>query len=109
MKPLLFLASFLAAAPALADPIEGNWRTPRNETVAIRACGGNWCATLVGGQYAGAAIGIFSGADGSYSGRMTEPKDGRSGNATATVEGATMRIRGCVTKLVCLTRQWTRL
>ena len=52
MKRILTTAALLTAfsiAPALADPIEGNWKTKSGETAAISSCGGSYCVTLKSG------------------------------------------------------------
>ena len=46
-------ATMLFAGAALADPIEGNWKTKDGDTAAIGACGGSFCITLKTGEYAG--------------------------------------------------------
>ena len=50
----------MLAGAALADPIEGNWKTKTGETAAIAGCGGAFCITLKTGEYAGKSIGKMS-------------------------------------------------
>ena len=44
IRKMIAAGVLLAAmsAPALADPIEGNWKTKSGETAAISACGGDY-------------------------------------------------------------------
>ena len=102
-------AMAMGAVEAMADPIEGRWFTPMKETVRIVPCGNSWCATVVTGAYSGASVGVFAGGNGSYSAKMTEPKNGRSINAKAKLSGDTLRIEGCMAAIACAKRNWRRL
>ncbi len=102
-------AMAMSAADAMADPIEGRWFTPMKETVRIAPCGNSWCATVDTGSYAGTGIGVFTGSDGKYSAKITEPKNGRTVEGNARISGEVMHLEGCVAKLVCAKRDWRRL
>lgn len=98
------------AVPALADPIEGNWKTQSGETAAIGKCGGAFCITLKTGTYAGKKIGQMS-ANGAnkYKGSITDPSDDKTYSGAATLNGASMKMKGCALKIFCKTQTWKKL
>jgi uncharacterized protein (DUF2147 family) len=111
MKRIL-IAAALTFTPNLShaeEPIVGNWKTDVGDTTAIGHCGGGYCIVLKTGKHAGMQIGTFSGKDGSYEGKITDPdaKKTYSGSITAT-ENA-VKLKGCVMKVVCESQTWTRL
>jgi len=109
----LILAGACAGAltvPALADPIEGDWRTQSGETAAIAPCGGAFCITLKTGTYAGKRIGQMNASGGNkYSGQITDPADDKTYSGSATLNGASMKMKGCALKIFCKTQTWNRL
>ena len=51
-KALALAAAFtFTASLALADTIEGNWKTQSGETAAITKCGGSFCIKLKTGDF----------------------------------------------------------
>ena len=108
-RMLTLAAAMLAmtAGTAMADPIEGNWRTQSGETAAIASCGGAYCITLKSGKYSGKRIGKMSGSGGNYSGTITDPADDKTYSGSATVAGASMKLKGCALKIFCKTQTWT--
>ncbi|TDH35824.1 DUF2147 domain-containing protein [Pseudohoeflea suaedae] len=112
MKRILTTAALLAAfsvAPALADPIEGNWKTKSGETAAISSCGGAYCVTLKSGKHAGKRIGKMSGSNGTYSGSITDPAKDKTYSGNATLSGNTLKMQGCVLKVLCRSENWSRI
>ena len=112
MKRILTTAALLTAfsiAPALADPIEGNWKTKSGETAAISSCGGSYCVTLKTGEHAGKRIGKMSGSNGSYSGSITDPSKDKTYSGNATLSGNTLKMQGCVLKVLCRSENWSRI
>ncbi|MAW87129.1 MAG: hypothetical protein CMJ42_11420 [Phyllobacteriaceae bacterium] len=109
-RMLTLAAAMLAmtAGTAMADPIEGNWRTQSGETAAIASCGGAYCITLKSGKYSGKRIGKMSGSGGNYSGTITDPADDKTYSGSATVAGASMKLKGCALKIFCKTQTWTK-
>ena len=79
IRKMIAAGVLLAAmsAPALADPIEGNWKTKSGETAAIAACGGDYCVQLKTGAHAGKRIGKMTGSNGKYSGTNHRPRQGQ--------------------------------
>lgn len=107
------LAGAIAGAltvPALADPIEGNWRTQSGETAAISKCGGAFCITLKSGAHAGKQIGRMSAkGDAKYSGSITDPSDDKTYSGSATLNGGSMKMTGCALKIFCKSQTWSKL
>ncbi|MBW3095722.1 DUF2147 domain-containing protein [Pseudohoeflea coraliihabitans] len=99
----------LMAGPALADPIEGKWRTKSGETAAISKCGGAYCVTLTTGAHKGKQIGRVSGSGGKYKGTITDPKKDKTYAGNATLNGNSLKMQGCVAKILCRSENWKRL
>lgn len=99
----------MLTAPAFADPIEGNWKTKSGETAAIAPCGGGYCVTLKTGAHSGKRIGQLSGSGGKYSGSITDPKNDKTYSGDASLSGNTLKMRGCVLKVLCRSENWSRL
>lgn len=100
----------LASVPAFADPIEGNWKTESGSTAAIASCGDAYCITLTSGKYTGKQIGRLSGSDGSYAGKITDPKKDKTYSGKAALSGSSMTLKGCVLGgLICRGETWKRM
>lgn len=100
----------IVATPALADPIEGNWKTQSGETAAISSCGGAFCITLKTGTHAGKQIGKMSASGGSkYTGSITDPADDKTYSGSATLNGASMKMTGCALKIFCKSQTWNKM
>ncbi|MFB9951277.1 DUF2147 domain-containing protein [Rhizobium puerariae] len=107
---MLAAALTLAAATAhAAEPIEGNWKTASGETAAIGKCGTAYCVTLRTGKYAGKQIGRLAGKDGEYSGEITDPAEDKTYSGSGSINGNSLKMRGCVLKILCKSQTWTRL
>ncbi|MDX3927382.1 MAG: DUF2147 domain-containing protein [Shinella sp.] len=99
-----------ASGSALAaEPIEGNWRTASGETAAIAKCGGSFCITLKTGKHAGKRIGRLDGSGADYSGTITDPADDKTYSGSGSVSGSSLRMKGCVLKVLCKSQTWSRL
>ena len=88
MKKLFAMTALAAIAltgAALADPIEGKWKTQSGATAQISPCGGSFCVKLTTGQHAGKQIGKM------------------------TPNGNVLKMRGCVLAVLCKTQTWNRL
>ena len=114
MKTLIstfFAASLVVAtgAPALADVIQGNWKTESGETAAISKCGSSFCIQLKTGKYAGKRIGKMKGSGGSYNGTVTDPADNKEYSGSASVRGSNLKLKGCALKIFCKTQNWKKL
>lgn len=92
-----------------AEPIVGNWKTASGATAEIAPCGGAYCITLKSGKHAGKRIGNLSGTDGSYSGEITDPESDKTYSGSGAVNGNSLKMKGCVLKVLCKSQTWTRL
>ena len=107
----------IAAAAALAlamtggahaASIEGKWRTQSGANATISKCGGAFCVKLTSGPHAGKQIGRVSGSGSKYSGSVTDPANGKTYSGRATVSGNSLKMSGCVAKILCKTQTWSR-
>jgi len=108
----IIIASVLALSAGFAhadEPIVGNWKTASGDTAQIAACGGGYCITLKSGKFSGKKIGTLAGTGGSYDGEITDPKDDKTYSGSGTVSGDTLKMKGCVLKVLCKSQTWTRL
>ena len=103
-------ATIMLTGTALADPIEGNWKTQSSETAVIGSCGGEFCITVKTGKYAGQTIGkMAAGGDGNNSGSITKPQNGKSYSGKASLTGNSLKMSGCVLGgLICENQIWNR-
>ncbi|WP_075290264.1 DUF2147 domain-containing protein [Pararhizobium arenae] len=110
-KMTFALALTLATASAgfAAEPIVGNWKTASGETAAIAACGGAYCITLKTGQHAGKKIGSMSGSGESYTGEITDPANDKTYSGSAAIQGSSLKMKGCVLKVLCKSQTWTKM
>lgn len=111
MRKLMLAAAFALAATAgqAAEPIEGNWKTASGETAAIGKCGSVYCVMLKTGKHAGKQIGRLAGKDGEYSGEITDPAEDKTYSGSGSVSGNSLKMKGCVLKILCKSQTWTRL
>lgn len=91
------------------EPIVGNWKTAAGDTAVIASCGGSYCVTLKTGKYAGRKIGTLAGTDGSYAGEITDPAAEKTYSGSGKISGNSLRMQGCVMKVLCKSQTWTRL
>ena len=111
MKKLILAVAGLAAmtVPALADPIEGNWRTESGQTARISKCGSAFCITLQTGEHAGKRIGRVSPSGAKYVGTITDPADDKTYSGSAQISGSSLKMTGCALKVFCKTQNWPRM
>ena len=124
----LLLASLVAAGPALADPIEGLWRTApddHGDVGYIRAgdCGAGYCGVLERAENAqGKAIqpdtlgrkivwDLKADKAGLYEGRIYAPDRDKEYMSRLELSGNRISVNGCVLGgLICRDGgQWTRV
>ena len=98
----------MVAGTAWAAPIEGQWRTQSGANATIARCGSAYCVNLTSGEYAGTRIGRLSGEGSKYRGEVTDPTNGKTYSGSATVNGNTLKMRGCVARVLCRTQTWAR-
>ncbi|MBP0617352.1 DUF2147 domain-containing protein [Jiella sp. KSK16Y-1] len=102
------LTACVSSAFAASAPIVGNWRTSSGETAKIAPCGNAYCTTIMTGQHKGKRIGQMSGSGASYTGRITDPSNGKTYEGSAQVSGNSMKLTGCALKIFCKSQTWTR-
>lgn len=109
----LILSAAIAVASAgaslAAEPIVGNWKTASGETAAVTQCGGGYCITLKTGKHAGRKIGSMNGGGNDYSGEITDPANDKTYSGSASISGSSLKMRGCVLKVLCKSQTWSRL
>ncbi|MFH1793106.1 MAG: DUF2147 domain-containing protein [Pseudomonadota bacterium] len=102
-------ATLMMAGAALADPIEGTWKRSNGTLIKYAGSGGNYCGTVMTGEYKGQSIGCMKGADGSYKGKVNKLDEKKTYNGKATVKGNTMALAGCVMGgVICKSESLTR-
>lgn len=110
ISSMIFAAAMVTAGAALADPIEGNWKTQSGETAAIGGCGSAFCITLKTGKHAGKQIGKMTAGDqGNYAGSITDPADDKTYKGKAKLNGSALKMSGCVFGgLICKSQNWSK-
>ena len=125
MKKLILKSlAVLWAGAALADPVEGVWKTTPNDKggyayVQIAPCGDKMCGTVVkafdsaGAEQAGGDVGnaIITGMTaagyGSFAdGQLTAP-GGNTYPASMKVDGDTLKVKVCPS--LCKTLGWSKV
>jgi len=104
-------ASFIfAAVAAAAEPIEGTWKRPNGTLIRYAASGGGqFCGTVMTGEYKGKSIGCMSGSGSNYKGKVNKLDEGKTYNGKATVKGNTLALAGCVLGgIICKSENLTR-
>lgn len=111
MKFVTILSLLLAGAAGAhaAGPIEGSWKTASGANAQIARCGSAYCVTLRSGKFNGKQIGRMSGSGESYSGEITDPETDKTYSGSGAVMGNTLKMKGCVLKVLCKSQTWTRL
>lgn len=126
MKKLILTATaILLAGAAMADPVEGVWKTTPNDAggyayVQIAPCGDKMCGTVVkafdsaGAEQTGGEVGkaIITGmtlaAEGSFTdGQLTAPGGDKVYPASMSVDGDTLKVKVCPS--LCKTLGWTKV
>lgn len=106
------LALLLVASPALADPVEGVWRTHagadgRSGLVRIAPCGAGFCGSVVEGPHLGEVVlrDIPAGYGG---GEVIDPSTGKSYAARLRLEGDRLEVAGCLMRICRTAGVWQR-
>ena len=111
MKHLLAALLLLSTASTAfaSEPIVGKWRAPGGGIVEVKSCNAGFCATVISGQHKGKDAGAMNGVNGSYTGTVTDPRDNKTYEGQAVIEGDVLKMTGCVLKVLCKTQRWTRV
>ena len=124
MKILAIAAAIaLSATAALADPVEGMWKTEVDDGayahVAIAPCGAKLCGTIArtfnaSGEYASPNIGkpivwdMVAKGDGAYGdGKIWQPSTDKIYRSKMALSGNTLKVSGCVGP-ICKGQSWSR-
>ncbi len=124
-KLILTTMAILFSGAALADPVEGVWKTTPNDKggyayVQIAPCGGMMCGTVVkafdsaGVEQAGGDVGktiitaMTSAGEGSFTdGQLLAPSGDKTYWAAMTVDGDTLKVKVCPS--LCKTFGWSKV
>ncbi|MCY0095863.1 DUF2147 domain-containing protein [Hoeflea ulvae] len=112
LRKLIATGALIAAmtAPALADPIEGAWKTQAGDNAMISSCGSSFCIKLTSGEYSGKSIGkMKADGNGKYVGSITKPSNGKTYSGSGTLSGGKLKMTGCVLKVFCESQTWNKL
>ncbi len=118
-------ALVLMTGAALADPLEGMWRTVADDNgnsglIEVAPCGDMLCGTLIksfdaaGAEMASDNIGrqiIFdtvNDGDGNYSGQVYSPDRDKTYNSRLVLAGDTLSVSGCFLGICRDGGSWTR-
>jgi uncharacterized protein (DUF2147 family) len=119
--------ALLAAAPALADPLEGTWKTKPDDNgnyghVQIAPCGPTFCGTLVKAfDTAGATVSspnigkrivwdMQAQGDGAYGdGKIWSPDRDKTYSGKMKLSGNKVAVSGCVLGMCRDGGTWTRV
>lgn len=111
IKSGLIAGALLAftATNAIAEPIEGMWKRTNGTVLKYASAGGTkYCGTVMTGEYKGKSIGCMSGTSGKYNGKVIKLDEGKTYTGKASVSGNTMKLSGCVMKMLCKTEKLAR-
>lgn len=98
-----------AGAAMAAEPIEGTWKRPNGTLIRYAGSGGNFCGTVMTGEYKGKSIGCMKGSGNSYTGQVNKLDEGKTYNGKATISGNTLALAGCVLGgLICKSEDLVR-
>ena len=125
-KTILTIATLmLGAGAALADPVEGTWKTQVDDGayahVKIAPCGGAYCGTMVKtfnaqGAYKSPNRGkqllrdMKPAGGGKYEGKVWRPSNDKVYVGKLELSGNSLKMKGCVAGgLICSSQTWSRL
>jgi uncharacterized protein (DUF2147 family) len=110
---------------ALADPVEGLWKTEVDDGkfahVAMAPCGAAICGTIArtfdaSGEYASPNLGKMLVIDmvpeggGAYAGKVWRPSNDKIYIGKIALSGSELKLSGCVAGgLICSKQVWTRV
>ncbi len=61
------------------------------------------------GAHAGKRIGKMSGSGASYKGTVTDPANDKTYSGSASISGSSLKMKGCVAKILCRTQNWKKI
>lgn len=125
MKKLILAAALsLCASGAMADPVEGVWKTQVDDGnyahVKMTTCGATICGTIArtfndAGEFKSDTLGkkivwdMVSGDGGAYSkGKIWQPSTDKTFKSKMQLSGNTLKVSGCVGP-ICKKQTWSRV
>ena len=124
-KAILTIALMLGAGAAMADPVEGMWKTQPDDGayahVKMAPCGANYCGTIVRtfndtGEYKSPNLGkqlvrdMAPKGGGAYEGKVWRPSNDKIYFGKMKLSGNSMTMKGCVAGgLLCSGQTWSRI
>ncbi|MBZ4024081.1 imidazoleglycerol-phosphate dehydratase [Rhodobacter sp. TJ_12] len=118
-------ALMLGAGAAVADPIEGLWKTQPDDGayahVQIGPCGAAYCGKIVqtfnaSGEYKSPNLGrqividMVPSGGGKYAGKVWRPSNNKVYIGKIALSGTAMKLSGCVAGgLICAKQNWTKI
>ena len=128
MRKYVMMMALFMASPVAADPVSGLWKTaPQDDGsygfIKVAPCGDKFCGTLVKGVNAAGEVATSGGnigkqiiwdmvanGDGSYGGgKIWAPDRDKTYNSEMILEGAALRVRGCILGICRDGGLWTRV
>ncbi|MCG6901716.1 MAG: DUF2147 domain-containing protein [Rhodobacter sp.] len=127
MKHLVLGAAALlvSALGALADPVEGLWKTEVDDGayahINMAPCGGKICGKIArtfnaSGEYQSPNLGktlvidMVPNGNGSYAGNVWRPSNDKIYIGKMTLNGNKLKLKGCVAGgLICSAQNWVRV
>lgn len=127
MKTLIATAALglFAATAALADPVEGMWKTEPDDGsyayVKMAPCGAALCGTIMrtfnaSGEFKSANIGkqivrnMKPAGGGKYNGKVWRPSNDKIYKGKLNLNGNSLQMAGCVAGgLICAKQTWSRV
>ncbi len=115
----------IAAGAAMADPLEGLWRTTKDDNgnsglIQVAPCGDKLCGKLIksfdknGKEMASKNIGkniisqTVAEGNGAYKGKVYSPDRDKTYNSKLMLSGNTLKVQGCVLFICRDGGTWTR-
>lgn len=104
----LISCAMLGGSASAAEPIIGLWRLPNGILIDAHERNGEYCGTVISGEFKGRSIGCVKGEGGRYRGQIIKVKDGKRYKGRAWVDGDVLAVSGCVLYILCQTELLTR-
>jgi uncharacterized protein (DUF2147 family) len=126
MKKIAFATALAlaTAAPAMADPVDGIWKTQVDDGayayVTVGSCGNKICGVISrtfndSGEYKSENQGkklvwdMVAGGGGSYKdGQIWQPSTGKTYSSKMSLNGNVLKVSGCW-GFICKKQTWTRV
>ena len=115
----------ISAGAALADPVEGVWKTEVDDGayahIQMAPCGAAYCGVIAktfnaSGEYQSKNLGkklvidMVPNGDGSYAGSVWRPSNNKIYIGKMTLNGNKLKLKGCVAGgLICSGQNWVRV